>query len=279
MSEDPCCIIVETALKPDNNSKGNYVSLVDNTYTIKNSTNKVPAKTSDGKIQVNDKLLNALSKQYGVINNENNGFKKDNPQFSEALNVFEEINITNCGSIMGGNVNPNGGGKITEGGMIDNWNANKAANWLACASKDSSLHICAFAVQQAVVAGGIEFERTPKYSSSCNGYRVALNLQETGKWELVGNGRTDKKTQINFKPQVGDIIGMTKGSNTEAPGHVCMYCGQQYGWISDFKQGQRPYPYSQVGEYWIVRYKGGAKTTTANPGRCFGGKCLNNCSI
>ena len=59
-----------------------------------------------------------------------------------------------------------------------------------------------------------------------------------------------------------------------------MYCGKQYGWISDFKQYNRPYPYSKKGKgkYWIIQYKGGGKATTAKPQRCFGKKCLNQCS-
>ena len=194
------------------------------------------------------------------------------PELKDPENL-SEIDISDCASVSGNYILKTGG-KITEGGMIGNWNANKAANWLACASKDSSQQICAFAVQQAVIAGGIE-------CVGGNGYRKALNLEKTGNWVFVANGKTNKATIDNFKPQVGDIIGMTRGSDTSQYGHVCMYCGQQYGWISDYKQYDRPYPYSSkgTGEYWIIRYIGGAKTTTATPLRCYGGKCLNNCSV
>ena len=75
---------------------------------------------------------------------------------------------------------------------------------------------------------------------------------------------------------------MTHGKKENAAGHVCMYCGSEYGWISDYVQHNRPYPigyYKDPGKYWVVRYKGGGQTAS-NPQHCMktskGTKCLNS---
>ena len=104
-------------------------------------------------------------------------------------------------------------------------------------------------------------------------------------WECVASGKTATREIKNLNPQIGDIIGMTRGEDFGYCGHICMYCGSKYGWISDFKQYDKPYVYTKygAGTYWMIRYKGGAKKTSqTQPIRCLpvDGKirCLNKCS-
>jgi hypothetical protein len=112
-------------------------------------------------------------------------------------------------------------------------------------------------------------------------------MYKSGKWDLLESGSVDSK-EINFKHelQVGDIVGMTKGDDEKAYGHIAMYCGSKARWVSDFPQGN-PYVYTydkhgnkrKPGTYWLIRYHGGEKSVPPNPGRCYNGKCLNNCSV
>lgn len=230
----------------------------------------------------NEELLKSLSKKRSELGNNKlctlvqqlkGEFLKNKNQSLPLLDKYSPTTCSDCGG--GGDTSKKMGEttKINEGGMIGNWNAKKAAEWLICASSDKSKHICAFAVQQAVVAGGIQ-------CATGDGYRTALNLAKTGNWKFMVTGETSTAEIKGYEPQVGDIMGMTKADDEETYGHICMYCGKQYGWISDFKQYNRPYPYSKKGKgkYWIIQYKGGGKATTAKPQRCFGKKCLNQCS-
>ena len=77
-------------------------------------------------------------------------------------------------------------------------------------------------------------------------------------------------------PNVGDIMGMTKGSDTKYVGHICMYCGDGNGWISDFKQSDAyVYKDSGKGKYWILQYAGGGKSSGGKiQGLCHNGVCL-----
>ena len=226
--------------------------------------------------EVNSSLMKSLYKKYKG----DNSHEKEIPQFNN-FDIFKDIQVENCDTLMEEYYNTEKGITINEGGMIDNWNAKKAAQWLVCATNGkTSQHICAFAVQQAIIAGGISFDRVSKYKNSCNGYRVALNLEETKNWVFVKTGTTETRQISGLNPQIGDIIGMTNGQNESEAGHVCMYCGSRYGWVSDYQQKNEPYPYSgKKGKYWVVRYKGGAKNINPKPLTCFGKKCLNNCSV
>ena len=155
--ELPCAIIVKAALKPSQPDKRQWLK-IKNTNGYGESPEAIMYDSiNDETKPVNDKLLLSLVKKYGDVKT-NKNFAKENPQFRYALDLFDDINITNCDNLMGGNSTSTGSGtKITEVGMIANWNANKAVNWLVCATNGlKSQQICAFAVQQAVVAGGIE---------------------------------------------------------------------------------------------------------------------------
>ena len=227
------------------------------------------AKSMNGKLtgeECNEKFMQSISKKYG---SDKKTFVLECPQFSNNSDAIDKFKAASCGSLFNGGGETIGtGAKITEGGMVANWNANAAANWLKdhayyCETGYCGKGICAFAVQQAIIAGGLN-------CPAGDGYRKPKNLVEQkgswGNWKYVATGVT-KTGKIDFKPQVGDVIGMTHGSNEKAAGHVCLYCGSQYGWVSDYVQKNDPYPYgAKNGEakYWIARYDGGG-TVIKNP--------------
>ena len=228
--------------------------------------------------ECNEKLMQSLVKKFGssLFNT------KECPQFVGGnADLVEKYKPGDCGSLYsGGDFAMGKGIEISEGGMIGDWNARKAAEWLVCSTMNrTSQRICAFAVQQAIIAGGV----------SCpngNGYRKAIALHDKQGWSYVAHGST-MTSNINFSssytPQVGDVIGMVRSNDTSYYGHVCMYCGSEYGWVSDYIQKSKPYPYESYtkkkgipGEYWVVRYSGNG-TKASHPKRCNNGKCLNNC--
>jgi hypothetical protein len=257
---NPKEITVKISEKVEPQSRKVYVKRkkgsTDNTYGPDDST-------------VNKSLLKSLYKRYKGDATYKNELKQFN--FDIFKNIASEIK--DCDTLMTEQYNIGKGVTINEGGMIANWNAKKAAKWLICSTDDKiTQHICAFAVQQAIIAGGIS-------CPSGDGYRKALNLQKSGYWEFIKTGTTSTSQISGLNPQVGDVIGMTHGKNESAYGHVCMYCGSQYGWVSDYQQKNEPYPYTgQLGKYWVVRYKGGDKTITQKPQSCYNGKCLNKCT-
>lgn len=224
---------------------------------------------------VHESFLKSVYKKY-------RGLHKEIPQFDK-VEIFKTTDVQPCKTCAPQNdVKPKPdtkfgqGGKIDEGGKIGNWDANKAVNWLACASTAKSQRLCAFAVQQAVIVGGVP-------CPTGSGYHKALNLLKTKNWDLVTSGKTSTAEISGIKPQVGDIMGMTRGDDFKYCGHVCMYCGSKYGWISDYKQYNKPYVYTKngrpAGTYWMIRYKGGSKSIQQNPLYCnkVDGvtKCLN----
>jgi hypothetical protein len=222
----------------------------------------------------NERLMQALSKRYS---SNLSLFKTECPQFSNVGDgIFEKYKIKGCNELLMGYDAPTGSGsKITEGGIVGgNWDANKAANWLkeATAGLDSQ-SICCYAVQCAVLAGGIHID-----TNVGSGYKQAKYMFEVNKhWDLIDSGIANSK-EINFKVplQVGDIVGMTEGPSTSAYGHIAMYCGTEDRWISDYHQ-KNPYVYTSKGQgrYWLIRYKGGEKSGKLGPGpHCLSGKCL-----
>jgi len=221
---------------------------------------------------IHEDFCYALVKAYGSPSQQLKGDTNNQLDNYEAL--FEKYKIEDCSSIMkelGMEDNINGvGGVLQENMKIGNWDAGKAANFLIQHGLSESKHICAFAVQQAVLAGGIE-------CPSGNGYRKALNMVNEGGWRFELTGKTDSNEFKNYKPEVGDVMGMTKGSDFNYVGHVCMYCGDGNGWYSDFKQN-KPYVYgnSGPGTFWIIKYNGNGKSTNQKPSTCYNGKCLRS---
>lgn len=225
-----------------------------------------------------DNFYKTIAKRYHFRKNgsdcvHDNTFAKEVPQFADHADVIcNKAEIRDCGEILSELGVSQGLLKNPIYVGNDNWDAAKAANFLIEHNVGtSSAHICAFAVQQAIRAGGAE-------SSTGDGYRMVVNAINSQKWQLVAHGTNLAKAQSNniqgYKPQVGDIFGMVKGNNKSLPGHVCMFCGSGNGWISDFKQRQ-PLVYNTSSEYWIARYVGGSVKSGIKPtGLCLGGTCL-----
>ena len=223
-----------------------------------------PNSYGDDTSCVNDTFLKSIYKKYRGKNNEI-------PQFS-TNDIFKDMKVQDCDDVIGGNENGSGvGGKLMPSMKIENWDAGKAANFLIQHALSSSANICAFAVQQAVIAGGIE-------CTSGGGYKKALNLLATNHWELISSGKTNSSSFKTMNPSVGDILGMTRGNDYGYVGHVCMYCGNGNGWYSDYKQTSGPYVYNKYGpgNYWLIRYKGGAKSVNQKPLICYKKDCLKS---
>jgi len=275
-NEEPLAIVATVAENPKIANRSIFI-------LKKSDTQKSVTDIPSDPTQINEKFLRAIAKRYPDPVN-NNILVKEVPQFrgkQEMLKDYIPGECPTCNTNDGSNgassvnYNPNAGTKINEGGMINNWNAKKAAEWLICASKKESLHICAFAVQQAVIAGGINV-----ITGAGGGYRQVTAMTKDGSWEYIATGKTNTSQVSGISPQVGDIMGMTKGNDFDYYGHICMYCGSEYGWISDYKQKNGPYVYAKKGRepgtYWVIRYKGGGKSTTQRPQTCYNGKCLNS---
>lgn len=137
--------------------------------------------------------------------------------------------------------------------MIGDWNAGKAANHAIKHAQPSTKHQCATYVRQAVNSGG---GKPQKACGLGNGYRAGRGLTKYGFVQILA-GKTNDSGYSSYKPMLGDIMCMTKGNDFGYWGHICMFCGQQYGWISDFKQSSPyVYPNSGPGNFWVYRYKG-----------------------
>lgn len=208
-----------------------------------------------------------------------NKYKKDiitmKSDTNEVLDNYDELikkyATTECAAVLKeAGVSDEGiGGQLQPSMKIANWDAGAAANFLIQHGLSSSKRICAFAVQQAVIAGGIE-------CPSGGGYKKAVNMAKNGGWKILFNGKTNDAFFNEYKPSVGDVIGMTKGTDFDYVGHVCMYCGDGNGWYSDHKQSYGFYCYNKEGPgtCWVITYDGGGKSTTQKPQLCFKGKCL-----
>lgn len=239
----------------------------------------------NGGDKFNERFLKSIAKRYQVAKEgstyrHNAYFETEVPQLKNSLSVFSNMTIKECNTLMEEQGYGKGGVIVNQ--KIDNWDVGKSVNWLIDHSYPyangnyNGKRICAFAVQQALIAGGCEYKNI--VTENGNGYRTALNLLATKHWDLIQSGYTNSKQIQGITPQIGDIIGMTKGSEYSEAGHVCMYCGEEDGWISDYKQHKNVYVYSSKGkgQYWYIRYKGGGATTTRNPQLCLDKKCLPN---
>ena len=182
------------------------------------------------------------------------------------------ITVTSCADLVTVGGTSGVGGKLQASMPIGDgkFDAGKAANFLVQHGLKKSGHICGYAVQQAIRAGGV-------VAQNGSGYQCALNQKSSGfKLILSGNTGDSKYKTYMSHPNVGDIMGMTKGSDTGYVGHICMYCGDGNGWISDFKQSDAyVYKGSGPGKYWILQYAGGGKSSGGKiQGLCHNGVCL-----
>ena len=136
------------------------------------------------------------------------------------------------------------------------FDAGKAANYLMShyGNIKISSHNCAAAVQMAIGAGGLNHKNG-------SGYKYAKDTTSTIGFQCILHGTTDSTSYQSYikSPILGDVMGMTKGNDKNYVGHVCMFCGKENGWCSDFHQDNAyVYPGSGPGEFWVMRYKGKA---------------------
>lgn len=247
------------------------------TIQVMNPDLKTPLNVIE---ELPDNFYKTIAKRYHFRKNGSSctydkTFEREVPQFAGHSDVIcNKADIKDCNEILS-ELGVGGAQGLLKTPMpigSDGWDAAKAANFLIEHNVGTtSAHICAFAVQQAIRAGGAE-------PSTGSGYRMVVNAINSRKWEQVAHGTNLKKAQSNniqgYVPQVGDIFGMVKGNERDAYGHVCMFCGGGNGWISDFIQRQ-PLVYNTSVEYWVARYVGGAVKGGIKPtGLCFNGTCL-----
>lgn len=188
----------------------------------------------------------------------------------EVISTFELDNnqtssITNCNSLIG---YPNetsgliiGNGGTIKNGYINDWNVQKSVNWLLNNTKTKSqscsyngCRLCATYVKRAMAQGG--FYNIPSGDGGHN-YRV---LQTIG-WVAIENGTHNKGDNTDFhfnQPlQIGDICTILPDNTKHNYGHICMYCGTENGWISDFKQCKASVYSSDSNQTWVLlRYNG-----------------------
>jgi hypothetical protein len=174
-----------------------------------------------------------------------------------------EDSVTDCNTLAGypngGNMTLGSGGVLVQG-KINDWDAGAACNGIIQHTLGSSSHhVCAKWVKYALAAGGLP------YNSTDDGERPAKMIQSNlmNTWygfNLIDHGTlTGAHSNIKYNSkitlQVGDVLLIDKfGDNPY--GHICMYCGPQNGWYSDFKQ---PYDdvYHNKGQAWyLYRYNG-----------------------
>ena len=266
LKKDPVKISVAVSMKP--NDQNRKVYLIDGNNVSKSMDRKFNERT-DSEI-INESFLRSVRKKYGT------GANQELPQFPNPANVLENSTIKNCDDMINEGVNTGVGGELLPSMKIENWDAGKAANFLLKHAhpkyNSKTCGNCAFAVQQAIIAGGVECSEGYGVGG---GYRFVMALLNGGHWELVVSGKTDSSVYKSYKPSVGDIMGMTKASKESETGHVCLYCGNGNGWFSDFKQ-EDAYVYKShgSGKFWVIRYKGGSRSTSATPQLCYLGKCL-----
>ena len=186
------------------------------------------------------------------------------------------ITVTSCADLVTIGGTSGVGGKLQASMPIGDgkFDAGKAANFLIRHALKESESICAYAVQQAIRAGGV-------IAQNGSGYECALNQQKAGFKILISGDRTDDSKLSSYlkHPNVGDIMGMKRGKDENYVGHICMYCGDGNGWISDFKQGDTAYVYRKYGpgKYVVWQYSNGGKSSGGKiQGLCHNGVCLKS---
>ncbi len=304
LKNNPARISVILSMKPDiTNKKVLFVEDGNN-----DASRKQHFSASNAIITINRQFLLSVTKKFkrtytDTVEQSGANGKQINelPQFDELSSILTDsrLSVSDCDDMIKQEensaadvINTEGGtnakndksgvaGKLIPNMMIGNWRVSDSVNFLVKHAypkrsdcKYSGVHICAYAVQQAIIAGGIEHK-------TGNGYRTALALLDSKYWNLVASGQTNGTNFKNYKPSVGDIMGMTNGKNDKLDGHICLYCGSENGWISDFVQC-RPYVYgsNNPGKFWVIRYGGNGPKTTLKPDYCLGKgkdmKCLRN---
>lgn len=233
----------------------------------------VSEKPKYEKIQVGMKIMGSNTPFTGVNINSNKTYRRAIVKFyskngryknSDKVGVYgkvvkskipvsdwKNLQPTSCTELI------SGGEDFISGMSYGKWRVSDSVNHAIRNAKAGSTSNCAHYVSNAIDAGGLKSPRG-------DGYQAALNLQKIG-FKIIKQGKTSDSDFASIPFKVGDIMGMTEANYKPSTkngrkvhvGHICIYCGSQNGWISDFKQ-KSPYVYSSKGPgtYWLLRYAG-----------------------
>lgn len=153
----------------------------------------------------------------------------------EGLNVIAEIHVNGIINYINsiGTADEN---YYSNNGQANGYNIDAACQWIQRNSNKSSIGKCAKYVRSAIDIG---FYTNPNGSDSYTGkHRRPINAREYSTFlPTIGFKKvaTFPNTQAHeYNPQKGDIAVYKKGTDTNHPGHICMYDGSR--WCSDFKQ-------------------------------------------
>ena len=144
-------------------------------------------------------------------------------------------------------------------GSVNGYNIDAACEWIQSHSYSATTHACAAYVRSAIDVG---FNTNPNGNNSYTGnhgrpdwaYKYSTFLPTIGFTKIA----TIPSSQAGgYVPQKGDIAVYKKGTDSEYPGHICMYTGTR--WCSDFKQnGMYVYGALNTPEIDIFRMQGTA---------------------
>lgn len=144
-------------------------------------------------------------------------------------------------------------------GSVNGYNIDAACEWIQSHSYSATTHACAAYVRSAIDVG---FNTSPNGNNSYTGnhgrpdwaYKYSTFLPTIGFTKIA----TIPSSQAGgYVPQKGDIAVYKKGTDSEYPGHICMYTGTR--WCSDFKQnGMYVYGALNTPEIDIFRMQGTA---------------------
>ena len=181
------------------------------------------------------------------------------------LNKQQSNTIVNCNTI-GGYPNVSSGiligtGGTIKDGYINDWNVQESVNWLLnntkakpTSCKSNGCGLCATYVKRAMAKGG--FNSIPRGDGGHNDKVLA-----TIGWAAIENGthKKDDTADFNFNQplQIGDICTIISDNPKHGYGHICMYCGTENGWVSDFKQCKASVYSKDSNQTWVLlRYNG-----------------------
>ena len=147
--------------------------------------------------------------------------------------------------------NPSQDGEINPSG---DYNLNAACEWLYSNSVASTTHKCARYVRSAIDVGFNTNPNTNSYTGAHGrpewAYNYSTFLPKIGFKKISTITSTEAS---GYVPQKGDIAVYKHGTDTNQPGHICMYTGTK--WCSDFKQNNMyVYGRTYTPEIDIFRY-------------------------
>ena len=262
-SDAPQAVIVNAALKASEGEQCVYAvgltdGFIDSTTIAR--YNFVLNEGQKPEDVVNKNLLLPLYKHFG------GNLDKRYPQF-KSKELFKDIEITNCGNIMGGGTSTEKPSNAIPGVSkikIDNFDVGNAVQWLidhdlGCSSPTHcGKGLCATHVEDAIKAGGLKrlyctnYKNT-QYATNLHYGKLLENINGTGDgFKCIYSGTCDPNNRVCGMSglQAGDIsiIGRDMNNAGETGSyHACMWTGKE--WFSDFNQHERMSPYNSAKKY------------------------------